>query len=76
MLMPEYLKIALDAEIAKHGKLTDEQRKAVSAEAYGQAQDYINTHEPGPYPSWGEGHEYILAGNVVRDAVRSVLHGR
>lgn len=73
MLMPEFLKVELDAkltaELARHADLNEAQRNAVRNMAYGIAQAFIDTHAPGPYPSWGEGHAHILAGNCVDQAL-------
>jgi hypothetical protein len=73
MQMPEFLKAELESKLkellAKAADLSDPQRDAVRNMAYGEAQHYIDTHKPGPYPAWGEGHAHILAGNCVDRAL-------
>jgi hypothetical protein len=79
MTMPEFLKKAIDAKLEaafkQHSTWTDEERQSVRNAAYGEAEGFIDTHESGPYPKWGEGHEDILAGNCVNRAIQRLSRG-
>lgn len=74
MLMPEFLKLELEKKLsdcfAARPDLNERTREAVRNMTYGEAQHYIDFHRPGPYPSWGEGHADVLAGNCVEAAFR------
>jgi hypothetical protein len=74
--MPTWLRQQIDAEIAAHTNLTAGQREAARKDSYTQVQRYIDTHQPGPYPAWGE-HSNHLARSCVRDAcVRALSAGQ
>ena len=74
MLIPEFLKLELDKKLADgfaaRPDLNEETRKAIRDMTYGGAQRFIDTHPPGPYPKWGEGHANILAAGCVEGAFR------